>query len=93
LDRHPHILNASSNLLGICFVIITGLRITSHSAGTIGDEVAWVAALFFLASIGLPFSGIRRNEQTWRDVWADRVFMGGVAMLTLAIVAIGIELT
>ena len=45
MDRHPHILNASTNLLGICLGLITGLRLTNFGETSVGDEVAWAAAL------------------------------------------------
>jgi hypothetical protein len=93
MDRHPNILNAASNLLGICFVIITGLRITRMSAHTVGDEVAWVSALLFLGAIGMSYLTIRRGEGShWHDRWAERAFLLGVAMLTLATLMTGLEL-
>jgi hypothetical protein len=36
----PHILNASSNLLGICFVVLTSLKVLNVAKNTIIDEVA-----------------------------------------------------
>ena len=93
MDRHPNILNAASTLLGICFVIVTGLRISRLSAHTIGDEVAWLAALMFLAAIGMSYLTIRRGEDGhWHDRWADKAFLAGVALLTLATLITGIEL-
>ena len=42
-DRHPQILNASTNLLGICFAIITGLKVTGSNPKSYADEIAWCA--------------------------------------------------
>ena len=93
MDRHPHILNAASNLLGICFVIITGLRITRLSGHTIGDEFAWGAAFLFLAAILLSFVNIRRGSLgRWIDHATDHIFLIGVVALTLAAIATSLEL-
>ena len=46
----PHILNAASNLLGICFVLITGLKVSGASMGTPLDEIAIFTALLFVTS-------------------------------------------
>ena len=35
IDRNPQILNATSNLLGICFVVIGGLKLTNSNGGTL----------------------------------------------------------
>jgi MFS family permease len=94
VERHGHILNASSNLLGICFVIITGLRITHSSPNTYGDELAWAAALCFLASIAMSFLTIRRGRPHGRrGRYADHVFMVGVAALTVATLLVAFELS
>ena len=93
MDRHPHILNAASNLLGICFVIITALRITRQSSHTTGDELAWGAAFLFLACILLSFGQIR-SQALLRglDKGTDYVFLLGVVFLTAAAVATSLEL-
>lgn len=82
MNRNPHILNAASNLLGICFVIITGLKLTGSNHLSWADEVAWVAAACFLGSIALSYMGIRFGDQVaWQGRWAERTFLGGVASL------------
>ena len=51
MDRHPHILNAAANLLGISFIIIGGLKFTNQNAGSYSDEVAWFSAFMLLMAI------------------------------------------
>ncbi len=63
-DKKPHILNASSNLLGICFVIITGLRLTEKSVNTLADEICMVTALLFIASCLLSYLSIAGQRHT-----------------------------
>jgi cytochrome bd-type quinol oxidase subunit 2 len=90
MDRHPNIMNAASNLLGICFLLITGLSVTRSNGRSFADEVAWVAALCFLISLFLAYVAIRRqDEHAWQSVWADRIFMLGVLALLLATVVVG----
>jgi len=93
MDRHQHTLNAASTLLGICFVIITGLKLTNYNGRTVGDEAAWVAAVFFLVSIFTSFWHIRNEmEAKWQGKLADYSFIGGVVMLAAATVIVGFEL-
>lgn len=84
--RHPHILNASTNLLGICFVIITGLKLTGSNPKSWADEITWLASLCFLGSIVLSFLGLRsEGRRVWHQRWSERAFLTGVGGLTLAI--------
>jgi len=82
MHRHPHILNAATTLLGICFVIIGGLKLTDQNPKSYSDEIAWLAAASFCASILVSYSAIRANEaKPWQTVLADWSFIGGVAAL------------
>jgi cytochrome bd-type quinol oxidase subunit 2 len=93
MERNPNILNAASNLLGICFLIITGLSLTRSNSRSFADEAAWVAAVCFLLSIGLSYHAIRSDRRAARSaVWADRIFMLGIATLTTAILIVGFDL-
>jgi hypothetical protein len=93
MERFPNILNAASNLLGICFLIITGLSLTRSNSRSYADEAAWASAVCFLASIGLSYYGIRsRTEAVRLAVWVDRVFILGVAALTASILIVGFAL-
>src|SRR5436305_321189 len=72
MSRHPHILNASSSLLGICFVIITGLKLTGANPQSWADEITWIASLLFLASIVVSYLGVRNEGRfEWMAVWAE----------------------
>jgi len=87
MDRHPNILNAATNLLGICFVIIAGLKLTNSNSRSFADEVAWVAALLFILAVYLSYAAIRKAKpESWQGVWADRFFVVGVGALTLSTV-------
>ena len=90
MERHPNIMNAASNLLGICYLIIAGLSLSKSNSRSLADEIAWIAAMCFLCCLALSYVAIRRQDETgWQAVWGDRIFMLGVAMLTLATLAVG----
>ncbi len=85
-SRHPHILNASTNLLGICFVIITGLKLTRSNGLSWADEVTWMASLCFLASISLSYLAVRNAGRVkWQATWAERSFLAGLGSLSVAV--------
>jgi cytochrome bd-type quinol oxidase subunit 2 len=94
MDRHPNIINAASNLLGICFLIIAGLSLTKSNSRSIADEVSWVAAVCVLASLALSYIAIRKqDEDAWQGIWADRIFLLGVAALTVSTLVVGFALS
>ncbi len=62
IDRHPHILNASTNLLGICFFVIGSLKFTNLNTKSFADEMAWVAAMLFFVSALVAYFAIRNGR-------------------------------
>lgn len=86
MNKHHHILNAASNLLGISLVIIAGLKVSGHSGKSIADEVTCMAALCFSASCLLSYAAIRSEAaaETY-ELWADRVFLVGLLAITAAV--------
>jgi len=82
--KSSHILNASSNLLGICFIVLTSLKkILNLSEKTVIDEITVVAIILFMISCMLSFLSIRRkNEKSIRyENIADFFFLGGISLL------------
>lgn len=83
--RHPHVLNASTNLLAICFVIIGGLKLTDLNAKSHSDETAWVAAALLFTSTACSYLAIRNNDaKEWQSNLADWAFLGGLCALMLS---------
>ena len=82
-EKSPHILNASSNLLGICFIVITSLKVMNISHKTIIDEITVVAIILFMASCVLSFLSIRgkRRATVLLENIADYTFIGGISLL------------
>jgi hypothetical protein len=84
--RPPHILNAATNLLGICFVIVTGLRLASANARSLADEVAWLAAiLLFVAALNAYLAIRDLNAHPWHAIVADWSFLGGMTALAVSV--------
>lgn len=93
MRRHPHVLNAATNLLGICFVIIGGLKLTNSDSKTWSDEIAWCAAFFLIVSIALSYFGIRNaSEREWHVRFADWSFLIGIGSLIVAMVIAAYQL-
>lgn len=93
MDKHHHILNAASNLLGISLVIVTGLKVSGHAGRTFADEMAGVAAFCFAASCLLSYGAIRKDGATETlERWADRVFLVGLVAVVTAVAIVFFEI-
>ncbi|MBC7534492.1 MAG: hypothetical protein H7258_02225 [Ferruginibacter sp.] len=82
-DKSPHILNTSSNLLGLCFIVLTSIKILNLKAATIIDEVATLAIVMFMASSILSFLSMRRESTSNLKLEriADIFFLTGLFLL------------
>ncbi len=93
MHRPPPILNAATNLLGICFVIITGLKLTASNTHSYADEVAWLAALLLFVATLSSYLAIRnQGARPWQIRIADWTFLAGVSVLAIAVVIAAIWL-
>jgi hypothetical protein len=84
-DKQPHILSASSSLLGICFVLITGLKLTQAYLATYADEISIVASLCFIASCLLSYLSMRQDRTGKLERFADYFFLIGLLFLSAAV--------
>ncbi|MCC7232452.1 MAG: hypothetical protein IT242_05870 [Bacteroidia bacterium] len=84
-DKSPHILSASSNLLGICFILLTSLKLFQVSQKTIIDEIVVIAIILFMASCILSFLSIRSvtSRSAYYEKIADIIFLTGLLLLFL----------
>ena len=82
-DKSPHILNASSNLLGLCFVVLTSLKLLNIAGKTLIDELTTFAIIMFMASCILSFLSIRGSiKKSGRlENVADIFFFAGLTLL------------
>lgn len=84
--KSPHILQASSNLLGICFFIIAALRVTHLADRTWGDEISMAASVGFLAACLLSYTSMRLKKNNLRiERAADYIFLTGLVLLFISI--------
>lgn len=93
-EKSPHILNASSNLLGICFILLTSLKLLNKSGQTIIDEITLVAIVLFMVSCLLSFLSIReKNKSSERlEKIAAYAFIGGISLLFITAVLFSFNL-
>ena len=82
-NKSSHILNASSNLLGICFIVLTSLKVLKKSGETLIDDAAILAILLFMSSCILSFMSIRNenNKGLLYEKIADYLFLTGLILL------------
>jgi hypothetical protein len=80
--KNPHILNAAANLLGVCFFIITGIRLTDVEELQEINRLVFVGSLFFVVSCLLSYLSIRniRFTDTF-EIYADYSFLIGILLL------------
>jgi len=83
MDKSPHILNTSSNLLGICFLLLTSLKVLGKSQQTIIDDITFVAIVLFMLSCLLSFLSLRKQASQSRKLEkiADYIFLTGLSVL------------
>jgi hypothetical protein len=89
-NKAPHILNTSANLLGICFLVLTSLKVLKLSGTTFIDECTSVAAILFMSSSILSFLSIRNKSEKsnkYENV-ADTIFLVGLICLFVTIMMV-----
>jgi hypothetical protein len=88
-NNFHHILNTSSTLLGLCFVVLTSLQVNKFSEASIIDEFTSVAMIMFLFSSILSYLSIRSKAVAVRyEKIADLVFLTGLLFLVFTTVLI-----
>ncbi|WP_316815840.1 hypothetical protein [Pedobacter nyackensis] len=84
-NKSPHILNTSATLLGLCFVVLTSIKVSKMEDSTLIDETTALAIILFMASSILSFLSIRkeRNTHDHLEKIADFIFLSGLIVLFL----------
>ncbi|RKT01657.1 hypothetical protein [Chryseobacterium defluvii] len=93
--KSPHILNASSNLLGFSLLIITSLKITKISGSTYLDEFAGMSCLLFACSCFFSFLAIRsknKKRENKFETIADYLFLLALFCIVLAVIIVTIKI-
>jgi hypothetical protein len=76
-NNFPHILAASSTLLGLCFVVLTSLKASYI------DEFTAAAIMMFMTSSMLSYLSMRSGKapRIRYEKFADAVFLTGLVFL------------
>ncbi|WP_047551439.1 hypothetical protein [Methylotenera sp. G11] len=80
-----HILPTSATMVGVCMTVISILKISAGSTNSWADEILAIDSLFFIVSAMLSYVSIRNQAQENKyEDWADRIFIFGLVVMTLA---------
>ena len=84
-----HILPTSANLLGLCFVILSFIKVLKLGNETVIDEMVAVAEGFFFASSFFSYVSMRasRRAEVCERI-ADTIFLMGLFLLSVCSVLV-----
>lgn len=87
--KSSHILNTSSTLFGLCYVVFTSLKSLKLDANTLIDEFTAVSMVLFMTSCIFSFLAVRREKKTllFENI-ADYAFLAGLFTLFVITIAI-----
>jgi len=87
-----HILPTSSNLLGLCFVILTFIKLSKMAHETIIDESIGSLIILFLSSSILSYVSMRAQRKAeFYEKIADIILLAGLCLLTMVSLVIVFE--
>jgi uncharacterized protein YacL len=92
-NMSKHILPASGNLLGLCFAILSFIKLSSMPNETIIDEIIVIAIILFLMASIFSYASMRalRKGERYERI-AEVIFLGGLTTMGVCAVGIGIAL-
>jgi len=84
-NRSPHILSTSANLLGLCFIVLTSIKVSKMEDVTLIDETTALAIILFMTSCILSFLAMRgkQGSNDRLEKIADIIFLSGLIVLFL----------
>lgn len=83
-NTSPHILSTASNLLGLCFIVITAIRVQNLEEASFIDEVTGFAILLFMVSTIFSFLSMRimdEKKSVLMENIAELFFFSGLLMM------------
>lgn len=92
-EATSQIIGASTNLLGVCLIIITALKVSGFSAAALLDEITAVSSVFFLISCVIAYLSLRRTSRftgLYRDI-ADYAFLAGSTLLVISTILLSLD--
>ncbi len=93
-NNFPHILTASSTLVGLCFVVLTSLKVNNYKEASYIDECTAIAIILFMVSSILSYLSMRSNKEPKQayERMADFVFLSGLIFLFIATMMISFNI-
>jgi hypothetical protein len=87
-----HILPTSANLLGLCFVILSFIRVLKLGHETLIDELVAVAIVLFFTSSFFSYVSMRsKRYMELCEKIADTIFLIGLFLLAVCSVLVAFE--
>ena len=94
VGHSSHLLTTSSNLLGLCFIVLTSLHVLHLAQASIIDEFTAVAIVLLMASSLLSFLALRSKTKRglFYEKVADGFFLCGLisVFITTMLIAFGV---
>ena len=92
--KSPQILNASSNFLGFCFLVLTSLKFFKLSDTTFIDEITAVCFVIFMFSCLCAFLSIRSKTKrtVLYETLAEYSFLIGLIIIFLMTILFLLEI-
>ncbi|MEJ7681726.1 MAG: hypothetical protein WKG06_28540 [Segetibacter sp.] len=93
-NKSAHILNTSSNLLGLCFIVLTSLQVLKLKQTSLIDEFTAIATICFMVSSILSFLSIRSNSKLgikYENI-SDFFFITGLSVLFITTMVITFDI-
>jgi hypothetical protein len=88
-----HILPTSANLLGLCFVILSFMKVTKFGLESFIDELMALAIVIFLVACLFSYASIRSvNKAEPFEKIADGIFVLGLVLLAITALIIVFQL-
>ena len=92
-NMSKHILPTSGNLLGLCFAILSFIKVSGLGNQTIIDEILVVAIVLFLVASIISYVSIRSSTKGgYYERISEIIFLGGLSLMACIAVAVGVEL-
>ena len=94
VERAPHILNTSSNLLGFTFLILTSTRVVGLAANSLVPKIAAGCVAIFAVSSLLSYASIhaatlKRSRRL--ETAASYIFFFGQLLLTVGAILLSVN--
>lgn len=83
-EKSPHIMNASTNLVGFTFVVLTSLKAFHLGQSTFAVELSALSVIGFMTSTLFSFLSMRtviKEKSVSYEILADYVFFGSLLMM------------